>query len=169
MQGGSSAPHHRMRTSAEILQAQVARVDDKDLLLSRREQFSDETRSATTINDELAQAAAAAEPIFAEDGSTAPAPFANEDARSYQLKIVHELRNKYPGGRHDDIPLRALADMDATAFSATVKEILEDKMAAASRYAAPLRPDLNQMIVGLVMDQDGRPLCCEMWPATPPT
>ena len=26
------------------------------------------------------------------------------------------------------------------------------------------RPDLNQMIVGLVMDQDGRPLCCELWP-----
>ena len=28
------------------------------------------------------------------------------------------------------------------------------------------RPDLHQMIVGLVMDQDGRPLCCG--PATPP-
>jgi len=26
------------------------------------------------------------------------------------------------------------------------------------------RPDLNQMIVGLVMDQDGSPLCCELWP-----
>jgi hypothetical protein len=26
------------------------------------------------------------------------------------------------------------------------------------------RPDLNQMIVGLVIDQDGRPLCCELWP-----
>jgi len=26
------------------------------------------------------------------------------------------------------------------------------------------RPDLNQMIVGLVMDQDGRPLCSELWP-----
>src|SRR5712664_444598 len=26
------------------------------------------------------------------------------------------------------------------------------------------RPDLNQMIVGLVMDQDGRPLCSERWP-----
>ncbi len=26
------------------------------------------------------------------------------------------------------------------------------------------RPDLHQMIVGLVMDQDGRPLCCELWP-----
>jgi len=26
------------------------------------------------------------------------------------------------------------------------------------------RPDLPQMIVGLVMDQDGRPLCSELWP-----
>jgi len=26
------------------------------------------------------------------------------------------------------------------------------------------RPDLNQMIVGLVMEQDGRPLCSELWP-----
>jgi transposase len=26
------------------------------------------------------------------------------------------------------------------------------------------RPDLKQMIVGVVLDNDGRPLCCEMWP-----
>src|ERR1700758_3254629 len=26
------------------------------------------------------------------------------------------------------------------------------------------RPDLHQMIVGLVMDQNGRPLCSELWP-----
>lgn len=26
------------------------------------------------------------------------------------------------------------------------------------------RPDLKQMIVGLVLDAEGRPLCCEMWP-----
>ena len=26
------------------------------------------------------------------------------------------------------------------------------------------RPDLMQMIVAVVMDQQGRPLCCEMWP-----
>src|ERR671924_369307 len=26
------------------------------------------------------------------------------------------------------------------------------------------RPDLMQMIVAVVMDQRGRPLCCEMWP-----
>ncbi len=31
-------------------------------------------------------------------------------------------------------------------------------------YSKDYRPDLNQMIVGLVMDQDGRPLCCELWP-----
>jgi len=26
------------------------------------------------------------------------------------------------------------------------------------------RPDLNQMVVGVVLDENGRPLCCEMWP-----
>jgi len=26
------------------------------------------------------------------------------------------------------------------------------------------RPDLKQMIVGAVLDGDGRPICCEMWP-----
>ncbi len=26
------------------------------------------------------------------------------------------------------------------------------------------RPDLNQMIVGAVIDDNGKPLCCEMWP-----
>jgi len=26
------------------------------------------------------------------------------------------------------------------------------------------RPDLRQMVVGLVLDQEGRPVCCELWP-----
>lgn len=26
------------------------------------------------------------------------------------------------------------------------------------------RPDLKQMVVGMVLDLDGRPLCCELWP-----
>lgn len=26
------------------------------------------------------------------------------------------------------------------------------------------RPDLKQMVVGMVLDNDGRPLCCELWP-----
>ncbi|MFQ5535767.1 MAG: IS1634 family transposase [Sphingomonadales bacterium] len=31
-------------------------------------------------------------------------------------------------------------------------------------YSKDHRPDLKQMILGVVMDQDGRPLCTEMWP-----
>ena len=31
-------------------------------------------------------------------------------------------------------------------------------------YSKDHRPDLNQMIVGAVIDNNGRPLCCEMWP-----
>ncbi|MCK8604305.1 IS1634 family transposase [Desulfoferrobacter suflitae] len=26
------------------------------------------------------------------------------------------------------------------------------------------RPDLNQMVVGAILDSNGRPICCEMWP-----
>lgn len=26
------------------------------------------------------------------------------------------------------------------------------------------RPDLKQMVVGVVLDGDGRPICCELWP-----
>jgi len=31
-------------------------------------------------------------------------------------------------------------------------------------HSKDYRPDLHQMVVGLVMDQDGRPLCSELWP-----
>ncbi len=31
-------------------------------------------------------------------------------------------------------------------------------------YSKDHRPDLHQMIVGAVLDSDGRPICCELWP-----
>ena len=31
-------------------------------------------------------------------------------------------------------------------------------------YSKDHRPDLNQMIVGAVLDNQGNPICCEMWP-----
>jgi transposase len=31
-------------------------------------------------------------------------------------------------------------------------------------YSKDHRPDLNQMVVGAVLDEDGKPICCEMWP-----
>lgn len=31
-------------------------------------------------------------------------------------------------------------------------------------YSKDHRPDLHQMVVGVIMDQTGRPVCCEMWP-----
>lgn len=31
-------------------------------------------------------------------------------------------------------------------------------------FSKDSRPDLNQMIVGVVLDDSGMPLCCEMWP-----
>ena len=31
-------------------------------------------------------------------------------------------------------------------------------------YSKDHRPDLKQMVVGVVLDGDGRPVCCELWP-----
>ena len=31
-------------------------------------------------------------------------------------------------------------------------------------HSKDYRPQLNQMIVGVIIDQDGRPICSEMWP-----
>jgi len=31
-------------------------------------------------------------------------------------------------------------------------------------YSKDHRPDLKQMVVGVVLDNEGRPLCCELWP-----
>ncbi|HEY1431944.1 MAG TPA: transposase [Stellaceae bacterium] len=31
-------------------------------------------------------------------------------------------------------------------------------------HSKDYRPHLNQMIVGVIIDQDGRPICSEMWP-----
>jgi len=31
-------------------------------------------------------------------------------------------------------------------------------------YSKDHRPDLNQMVVGAVIDSQGRPICCELWP-----
>lgn len=34
----------------------------------------------------------------------------------------------------------------------------------AKGFSKDHRPDLNQMVVGAVIDNNGRPICCEMWP-----
>ena len=31
-------------------------------------------------------------------------------------------------------------------------------------YSKDHRPDLNQMVVGALINEKGRPICCEMWP-----
>lgn len=34
----------------------------------------------------------------------------------------------------------------------------------ARGFSKDHRPDLNQMVVGMILDNAGRPICCEMWP-----
>jgi transposase len=36
----------------------------------------------------------------------------------------------------------------------------------ARGYSKDHRPDLKQMVVGAVLDNEGRPVCCEMWPGS---
>jgi hypothetical protein len=56
--------------------------------------------------------------------------------------------------------------MDTTSlyFEGAGGETLGRRGHSPQGWAKDHRPDLMQMIVAVVMDQRGRPLCCEMWP-----
>jgi hypothetical protein len=132
---GSSTDRPRL-TAWQLYQQQAQRVDDKQVLLDRRTQFSDETRGgAAVVSDQLAQAAAKAEEVYREFGSSSPSPLAGEDAKSFRLRVCDELRKH--SSRHANISLRALADMNEEGFSAVEQEILDEAMAAARVYAPP--------------------------------
>ena len=128
---------HRMRESAwQLYQRQSQRLDDRQTLLDRRENFSDESRGGSlALSDELAAAASRAEPIYNEFQTSAPSPLAAEDARSYRLRIIDELRKH--SSRHGNLSLRAIADLNEDAFSAIEGEVLTDALAAGRVYAPP--------------------------------
>ena len=136
MQGGST---DRPRLTAfQLYQQQSQRLDDRKVLLDRRTQFTDETRGgAPVISDALAQAAARAQPIYEEFGSSAPSPLAGEDARSYRLRVCDELKKH--SSKHSETALRALANMQEAAFEAVESQILADAYEVAKAYAPPGR------------------------------
>jgi hypothetical protein len=142
MEGGSAPTHRQRQTAWELYRAQAQRVDDRSVLLDRREQnFSDETHGgAPVITDQLAQAAAKAEQVYKEFGSTAPSPLTGEDARSYRLRVVDELKKH--SSRHGNLRLRTLADLNEDAFSAIEGEVLTAALEAGRSFAPPntLRP-----------------------------
>jgi hypothetical protein len=128
---------HRMRESAwQLYQRQSQRLDDRSVLLDRRSDFSDETTGgAPVISDELAQAAARAQPIYNEFGSSAPSPLAGEDARSYRLRVCDELKKH--SAKHSETALRALENMHEAAFEAVESEILADAYEVGRAFAPP--------------------------------
>jgi hypothetical protein len=64
-------------------------------------------------------------------------------------------------GRHDLFSELSVAFMDTTTlyFEGRGGDSLGER-----GHSKDYRPHLNQMVVGIIMDQDGRPVCSEMWP-----
>jgi hypothetical protein len=129
-------PHRQRLTAWELYQQQAQRVDDRKVLLDRRSDFSDLERSgAPVISDGLAQAAARAQPIYNEFGSSAPSPLAGEDARSYRLRVCDELKKH--SAKHSEVALRALESMHEAAFENVESEILADAYEVGKAFAPP--------------------------------
>jgi hypothetical protein len=53
--------------------------------------------------------------------------------------------------------------MDTTTFRGHGGDTLGQK-----GHSKDYRPHLKQMVIGIIIDQNGQPVCSEMWPATPP-
>jgi hypothetical protein len=68
--------------------------------------------------------------------------------------------------RRDLFSELSLVFMDTTSlyFEGAGGESLGQRGHSPRGWAKDHRPDLMQMIVAVVMDEQGRPLCCEMWP-----
>ena len=129
-------PPERYRTAAEILQQQANRQDDRSVLLDRRQSHTQPGTDQTgSLPDDLAAAALRAKPIFDEFGSAPPSRLQNEDAKSYRLRIIDELR-RY-SSKHGNVRLRALADLDTAAFDQIESEILANALEAGRTFAAP--------------------------------
>jgi hypothetical protein len=110
-------------------------TDDKGVLLARREKYrSDED---VPPSDELAQAYAQVTPIYDELQSAPLTPFNGEPARDWQARAIGELRNKFPGGPHDGVPVRTLLDMDEGGFGQIWTDVVEHAWAAAQAWAPP--------------------------------
>jgi hypothetical protein len=100
-------------------------------LLNRRADFD----PRDPISNELANAAAEADPVYKEFGSNAPGPLRGEHSRDYQLRVIDELRTH--SNRHRNRVLRALEPLPAEAFTQVWNEVLDDAREAAVHWAPP--------------------------------
>ena len=91
------------------------------------------------------------EPLTDQAGASALAPRCGKDV------VEEELFAR----RRDLFAELSVVFMDTTSLSFEGQGGTE---LGRRGHSKDYRPDLNQMIVGLVIDQDGRPLCSELWP-----
>jgi Transposase DDE domain len=91
------------------------------------------------------------EPLVDQSGASELAPRCRKDL------VEEELFAR----RRDLFAELSLVFMDTTSLSF---EGQGGAQLGRRGHSKDYRPDLHQMIVGLVMDQDGRPLCSELWP-----
>ncbi|HYZ41316.1 MAG TPA: IS1634 family transposase [Stellaceae bacterium] len=91
------------------------------------------------------------EPLADQSGASGLAPRCHKDLIEEELFVR----------RRDLFAELSVVFMDTTSLSF---EGQGGEELGRRGHSKDYRPDLNQMIVGLVMDQDGRPLCSELWP-----
>jgi hypothetical protein len=106
-------------------------LQNRRTLLERRIEFD----RRDPISNELATAAAEADPVYKELGSNAPGPLRGEHSRDYQLRVIEELRPH--SARHRNRVLRALEPLPAEAFGQIWHEVLTDAREAAVYWAPP--------------------------------
>src|SRR5437667_364883 len=82
------------------------------------------------------------------------APFAPRCTKDLVEEALHERRRDL------------FTDLDLVFFDTTSLYFEGDGGETLGQYghSKDHRPDLKQMVVGAVLDGDGRPICCELWP-----
>jgi transposase len=91
------------------------------------------------------------EEVLDQDGAGPFAPRCTKDL--VEEHLFHGQRHMFQG--------LDLAFFDTTSF---YFEGEGGETIGARGYSKDHRPDLNQVVVGVVLDGSGRPICCEMWP-----
>ena len=88
------------------------------------------------------------------DDQRAATPFAPRCTKDLVEEALHERRRDL------------FTDLDLVFFDTTSLYFEGDGGETLGQYghSKDHRPDLKQMIVGAVLDGDGRPICCELWP-----
>jgi hypothetical protein len=88
------------------------------------------------------------------DDQRAATPFAPRCTKDLVEEALHERRRDL------------FTDLDLVFFDTTSLYFEGDGGETLGQYghSKDHRPDLMQMVVGAVLDGDGRPICCELWP-----